>query len=71
MSLSQEAIDVLAVVLYRAENVFRAVDPFCEVAERTSNVLTELRQECTRAGAQDPFPFLPMRCEHPDGTVAA
>ena len=69
--LSQEQVDLLGSVLYRAESTFRAVDPYSLAAERAHELLTEMRRECCRAGAQDPYPFLPLRCELPEEDVAA
>jgi hypothetical protein len=60
-SLTQEHIDLLAAVLYKAETVFSIVEPGCIAAERTACLLTELREECCqRAGAADPFPDMPL-----------
>jgi hypothetical protein len=60
-SLTQERIDLLAAVLYKAETVFSIVDPSCVAAERTACLLTEFREECCQcAGAADPFPDMPM-----------
>ena len=70
-ALSQGQIDLLAAVLYRAENTFRAVDPYNLSAERANELLTEMREQTCQAGAEDPFPFLPMRCGRPDRVVAA
>ena len=71
VSLSQETIDVLGAVLWRPENTFRMVDAFCEVAEQTHNSLTDFRQACCKAGAEDPWPYSPKRCEIPEEDAAA
>jgi hypothetical protein len=59
--LTQERIDLLAAVLYKAETVFSIVEPGCLSAEHTACLLTELREECCqRAGGADPFPDMPL-----------
>jgi hypothetical protein len=59
--LTQERIDLLATVLYKAETVFNIVDPGCLTAERAACLLTELREECCQpSGAADPFPDMPL-----------
>jgi hypothetical protein len=60
-ALTQERIDLLAAILYKAETVFNIVEPGCLAAERTACLLTDLREECCQcAGAADPFPDMPL-----------
>jgi hypothetical protein len=60
-ALTQERIDILAAVLFKAETVFNIVEPGCLAVEQTACLLTELREECCqRAEAADPFPDMPL-----------
>jgi hypothetical protein len=60
-ALTQERIDVLAAVLYKAETVFGNVEPGGVAAERAACLLTDLREACCQhAGAADPFPDMPL-----------
>ena len=70
-AMTQGTVDLLAAVLRRAETVFRDVDPFCMPAEHAAYLLAEMREQTRLAGAQDSYPFLPMRCQHPEEDVAA
>ena len=59
-TLTQEHIDLLAFILIKAESIFDLVDSKCLIAERTACLVTDLREQTSRAGAADPYPDRPM-----------
>lgn len=59
--LTQERLDLLAAVLYKAETIFNVVDSGCLAAERAACLLTDLREKCCQvAGADAPFADMPL-----------
>lgn len=60
-NLSQERLDSVAQVLYKAETLINVAVPGSLTAENIGRLVTDLRAQCClRDGAADPFPDTPM-----------
>ena len=58
-NLTQERIDRLAGLLYKLETLLNVAHPGGS-AEVTAQFLNDLRMQCCSAGAEDPFPDMPL-----------
>jgi hypothetical protein len=59
-TLTQGRIDALAELLYKLEVLSNVVEAGNRTAERTAALLSDLRAQCCAAGAEDPFPDMPL-----------
>ena len=59
-ALTQERIDVLADLLYKLETLCNVAHSGSATAENAARFLTDLREQCCAAGAEDPFPDMPL-----------
>lgn len=59
-NLSQERIDMLADALRKLEAVLDMAAPGAVAAENVAKLLTDLREQTTAQGADDPFPYRDM-----------
>jgi len=59
--LTQEHLDLLAWLLMKFVTICNVAESGCRTAEQTACLLTDLREQCCqRAGANDPFPYMPL-----------
>ena len=59
--LTQERVDMLAQVLYKAETLTNIAVPGTLAAENIGRLITDLRAQCClRDGAHDPYPDSPL-----------
>lgn len=58
--LTQERIDRLAALLFKLETLLDIAHPGGGNAEVAARFLNDLRKQCCSAGAEDPFPDMPM-----------
>jgi hypothetical protein len=59
-NLTQERIDSLGELLYKLETLLNIAHPGGRHAEVTAKFLTDLREQCCAAGAEDPFQDMPL-----------
>jgi hypothetical protein len=59
-NLTQERIDALAQLLYKLETASDILAAGNPSAELTARFLCDLRAQCCAAGAEDPFPEMPL-----------
>ena len=59
-NLSQERVDMLADALRKLEAVLDTAAPGMLGAENAAKLLTDLREQTTAQGADDPFPYREM-----------
>jgi len=57
--LTQERIDRLAEILYKLETICNVAQPGNATSEDAARFLTDLREQCCKAGAEDTFPDMP------------
>jgi hypothetical protein len=51
---------MLAELLYKLETLSNVVESGNRTAEQTAAFLSDLRAQCCEAGAEDPFPDMPL-----------
>ena len=68
--LTQERVDMLAQVLYKAETLTNIAVPGTLAAENIGRLITDLRAQCClRDGAHDPYPDSPLWPVFDDTTI--